>query len=258
MLVQDGDSRHIPLQKYRIWKHRLYLLTVCSVFLFSFLGHAEPLRIGVAGAEYSYTVRKTSKTLRKLGVKVVRIDSVRDDIDSLDGLVIPGGPDINPGRYDEDNYACEGIRNSLDRIQFTVLDVFVRTGKPVYGICRGMQLINVYFNGTLNQDIPGHRSGTHEVVNIRGTWCFDIFGETIETNTSHHQSVKRLGDGLVECAYSGDTIEAVRHSKLPIFGTQWHPEYKPKKTGKKVLQYWLNLVRLHKTVSSYIRSGIWY
>ena len=226
--------------------------------LFGMSLRAEPLKIGVAGYVQSQTVRQTCRGLRRLGQKPVPVDSTKDALEDLDALILPGGPDINPGFYSEANTACEGMRNSLDYIQFRVLDAFVKAGKPVLGICRGMQLVNVYFGGTLNQNIEGHRKDRHIVENLPGTWCRDILGEYVETNSSHHQSVKDPGDGIVICARAMDadgTVEAIRQEDFPVYAVQWHPENRPHVVGDVLLRGWFRIVEMHKAVEHFLESG---
>ncbi len=243
-----------------------YFLKKCFVLLFIMMGvilvtsvasRADTLRIGVAGYDISQTVSNACKALNRLGVEAVRVDSVEDDLESLDGLIIPGGPDVNPGFYNEENRECGWLRNSLDYIQLHVLDAFLETGRPVLGICRGMQLINVYYGGTLNQNIEGHQKGRHLVENVPGTWCYEIFGQTVETNTSHHQSLKDLGEGLYVCAMSQDTIEAVKHESLPVYAVQWHPENKPRDVGNRLFNYWFEIVNKHRFIRNYLEKGEW-
>ncbi len=249
--------------RYRYFYTGIRILIPVMLFFIFFPGvslRAEPLKIGVAGYEQSQTVRKVCRVLRRLGVDAVPVDSTKDNLEDLDGLVLPGGPDINPGWYSEENTACEGMRNSLDYIQFSVLDAFLKTGKPVLGICRGMQLINVYFGGTLNQNIEGHREGRHIVENLPGTWCSDILGPSVETNSSHHQSLKEPGDGVVVCARAFDTpgtIEAIRQEHLPVYAVQWHPENKPHDVGDTLLRGWLKITQIHKSVDQFLKSGVW-
>ncbi len=238
----------------------LFVLVILTAVIRSSVAAADakPLRIGVAGYNKSQTVQAACKALTRLGEEAVPVDSALDDLESLDGLIIPGGPDINPGFYGEDNLECGWIRNSLDWIQFRVLDAFLETGRPVLGICRGMQLINIYYGGTLNQNIEGHQKGRHIVENIPGTWCYDALGPSVETNTSHHQSIKDFGEGLTVCATAPDgTIEAVKHESLPVYAVQWHPENKPRDVGDRLLRYWLDLVSLDRQVQRSMESGVW-
>ena len=76
------------------------------------------------------------------------------DLSQFDGLLIPGGEDIDPARYGQENTGCRTIDPVMDELQFHALDIFVKAGKPVLGICNGMQMINIYFGGDLIQDIP--------------------------------------------------------------------------------------------------------
>ena len=101
------------------------------------------------------------------------------------------------------------------------------------GICRGHQLINVYFGGTLYQDLPEavlHKKkngddNIHEVRAVSDSIPGRLYGKSFSTNSSHHQAVKKLGEGLRATAFWNEQyIEAVEHETLPVFGVQWHPE----------------------------------
>ena len=109
------------------------------------------------------------------------------------------------------------------------LEQFIMAKKPVLGICRGLQVLNVFFGGTLIQDLPGHsqaagRDRLHRVRTAPSP-LQDLFGETLVVNSAHHQAADRLGQGLraVQWAIDG-TVEAVIHQSLPVWGVQWHPE----------------------------------
>jgi putative glutamine amidotransferase len=162
----------------------------------------------------------------------------------LDGLVLQGGADIAPQTYGETPldplWAGDRVR---DRYEIELFNAFLTAGKPILGICRGCQLINVAFGGTLFQDIPtqvpkaiAHRDDEkydeqlHEMQIVPGSGLAALYpGQTrAMVNSIHHQAVKTLGHGLVvEATGEPDGIvEALRWSgPSHVFGIQWHPEF---------------------------------
>lgn len=145
-----------------------------------------------------------------------------------DGLLLPGGGDMEPWRYGQTNSASRGLEPERDAAELDLLEHFTAEGKPVLGICRGLQTINVFFGGTLVQDLPGHNALTrdrlHAVDTAVGTFGRLWGGRTI-VNSAHHQAVDRLGTGLQSVQWAPDgTVEALLHSKLPVWAVQWHPE----------------------------------
>ena len=151
-----------------------------------------------------------------------------------DGLLLPGGWDVNPARYGKERIPQETIDEELDAVQFEVLDRFLRAGKPVLGICRGHQLLNVAFGGTLVQHLPGaenHMSlpsgedNTHPVHVEPDSFLVPLYGSGCVVNSSHHQGVEKPGEGMRPVMLSGDgVIEAAEHESLPVWSVQWHPE----------------------------------
>ena len=151
-----------------------------------------------------------------------------------DGLVLCGGNDIHPKYYNEAINGAVNIDEARDEIEIALLEEYVKLGKPILGICRGCQLINVFFGGTLYQDLPetsSHRSGvgkydmTHLVNADLDSILGKIYGESFIVNTSHHQAAKKLGKDLCASVYWNDQhVEAIEHKYLPILGVQWHPE----------------------------------
>ena len=150
-----------------------------------------------------------------------------------DGLILCGGCDINPARYGEEINGSVDIDDERDNCEFALFKAYLDAGKPVFGICRGFQLINVYFGGSLYQDIEEsaihtNKSDfyiTHSVCAVGDGIVKRLYGSEFTVNGSHHQAVKKLGDGLVPAAFWQDKyIEAFEHKSLPVFAVQWHPE----------------------------------
>ncbi|MFI6807303.1 gamma-glutamyl-gamma-aminobutyrate hydrolase family protein [Streptomyces luteogriseus] len=150
----------------------------------------------------------------------------------LDGLVIAGGPDVEPVRYGAEREPRTGpAAPERDAWELALIEAALSTGVPLLGICRGMQLLNVALGGTLVQHIDGHAEvvgvfGGHAVKPVPGSLYAGVVPEETFVPTYHHQAVDRLGEGLVPSAYAADgTVEAV---ELPsadwVLGVQWHPE----------------------------------
>ena len=174
----------------------------------------------------------------------------RSDLDlhdyaaALDGLVLQGGNDVAPESYGETPLAPEWQGDRVrDLYEMELIQAFVAAGKPVFGICRGLQLLNVAFGGTLMQDISTQRPGAlehrvlgkyehhhHGVEFVPGTPLAALFPGLARatTNSIHHQCIKDLAPGFAveaRCPEDG-TIEAVRlHGAGFVAGVQWHPEF---------------------------------
>jgi putative glutamine amidotransferase len=162
----------------------------------------------------------------------------------LDGLLLQGGADVAPETYGETplhpDWAGDRIR---DRYEIELFNAFVDAGKPVLGICRGCQLINVALGGTLFQDIPtqvthaiAHRdtdlyeAALHDMALVQGSRLAQLYPGVHQAtiNTIHHQAVKDLGADLVIEALGvpDGIVEAIRwRGPSYVFGMQWHPEF---------------------------------
>ncbi len=148
-----------------------------------------------------------------------------------DGLLVPGGKDLDPCLYGEPLSPATALEDpERTRFEFSLLRAIMGERKPVLGICYGMQLINVFLDGSLFQDIPpmtrggiDHRAGIHSI-HIRDNPYLKQ-GE-YEVNSSHHQAVRRMGKGLKPWAYSDDGIIEGLYCQGHSFlvGVQWHPE----------------------------------
>lgn len=161
------------------------------------------------------------------------------DLENLDfspygGLVLPGGGDIDPSLFGAKNESSRNIDPDLDGLQLSALEAFVQNKRPVLGVCKGLQLINIYFGGTLLQDLPEPSLQIHQYENgdkthltkaARGTFPERLYGRFPVTNSAHHQAAGNVGEGLKVAQYSQDfVIEALYHDSLPILAVQWHPE----------------------------------
>jgi gamma-glutamyl-gamma-aminobutyrate hydrolase PuuD len=215
-----------------------------------------PAELGFRGKTLQYLEQSMAHSVMRAGAVVVMIPTVertdelsrpqvatQDYVSLLDGLVLQGGADICPTVYGEELTDVLGPTDSIrDRFELELLGAFAAAGKPVLGVCRGMQLINVAYGGTLHQDLEiakvtsrAHRKldlydeHTHDIQFVPNGWLGSIYESSSNAlvNSIHHQAVKRLGDGLVIEATAGDgVIEAIRHPELPFMvGVQWHPEF---------------------------------
>ncbi len=165
-------------------------------------------------------------------------------IRSLDGLLLSGGSDLNPGYYGEEPAPELGPTiPERDAFEMALVGLALRRGVPVFGICRGMQILNVALGGTLYQDLPSQWEGdvlkhrqvtpkwqpTHEVEVREGAYIAEVMGrEVVKVNSYHHQGIKDLAEGLVVTGRSSDgVVEAVEARDLSerwLLGVQWHAE----------------------------------
>ncbi|HHT9155910.1 MAG TPA: gamma-glutamyl-gamma-aminobutyrate hydrolase family protein, partial [Candidatus Tripitaka sp. YC43] len=148
-------------------------------------------------------------------------------LNRLDGLILSGGDDVWPERYGQTRHARTNlVSKERDTFDFQLVRQALDMDIPMLGICHGIQLINVVMGGTLIQDIPSHSKVTHKVTVGRGTHlCEFIKTDELMVNSSHHQAIDRLGEGLKVSATAEDgiveAVEGTRHSL--VMGVQWHP-----------------------------------
>jgi putative glutamine amidotransferase len=166
-------------------------------------------------------------------------------LDGLDGLMLAGGADVDPGSYGAPRHRCTtNTRPARDAAEIPLARHAVARDQPVLGICRGMQLLNVALGGTLIQHLPddvGHGDhrrhlgsfddADHDVRLAPGSLAAQVCGELLHsTKSHHHRGVDRLGDGLVPSGWSmlDDLVEAIEAPDARwVLGVQWHPEVDP-------------------------------
>jgi putative glutamine amidotransferase len=178
-------------------------------------------------------------TVVRLAAADLDTAALLDLTDSADAVVIVGGEDIDPRFYGAQNgYEGETTHyTDADEGQIALVQRAADRGTPLLGICRGLQIINVALGGDIVQHIDDgiHRNAgvpidqslsTHDVTLLGTSDLAAALGDTrISVQSAHHQSVGRLGAGLVPVATAPDgVVEAVEHASVPITGVQWHPE----------------------------------
>lgn len=154
-------------------------------------------------------------------------EDIKDVLNICDGFLVIGGWDITPSYFGQEDQGSKGCDQRLDKIDKMVVEYAYKTKKPMLGICRGHQSINVFLGGTLIQDIgDAHRSTRHDVETFENHMI--NFPKTINVNSYHHQVLDKLAPGFIEICRSKEGYnEAIIHESLPIMAFQWHPEKTP-------------------------------
>jgi putative glutamine amidotransferase len=173
-----------------------------------------------------------------LPVELTRDANPHDMIERLDGLVLSGGADVEPARYGAEREEKLGpLETDRDEWELVLYEAARERDLPVLAICRGFQLVNVAHGGTLNQHVDldegaGHpqwdidgRTRTHDVRSVPATILAELVGEQAQVNSLHHQTLDRLGEGLVATAFANDgVVEGFESLDAVVLGVQWHPE----------------------------------
>ena len=161
---------------------------------------------------------------------------IAEYVDTFDGFLFAGGVDVHPKHYGEEiKFDSVEVLEARDDFELALYAAAIKSGKPILGICRGVQLINVAEGGSLYQHIDGHsqdESGviqTQKVTLEKNTPLYEMSGgaESVMVNTFHHQAVKQIADGFLPMAWSEEGIcEAIYNPEHKfLMGVQWHPEF---------------------------------
>ncbi len=253
-LLRDSVSEGVRALRERI--ARGMPQAVLKIGMSARLFHPQPDAKGLQSRTLQYLEQSAAHWIMSRNVLVFMVPTVdkegllhrsemrgADYARALDGLVLQGGADVSPLTYGEEPMQRAWAGDRLrDVYEIELVHEFIDAGKPVLGICRGLQIINVAFGGTLVQDIatqvPGalthvtddYERNAHEISIVPGSGLARLYPgiERARVNSIHHQSIKTLGRGLLTEARAepDGVIEAIRHTeKRYVFATQWHPEF---------------------------------
>jgi putative glutamine amidotransferase len=213
--------------------------------------YADPNRAVFGPKTLSYIENDMARYVSRKGILPVLIPDIeehlqKDILDQMDGFVIQGGVDIAPETYNEQPIGPWKGDRIRDNYELRILDYAIKNEKPILGICRGFQLMNIYFGGTLYQDtltqnphVDDHRSAEmydtkkHPIKFVEGGYFDELYQGVSDpyVNTVHHQAIKELGKDMEVYALSPDgLVEAAGYIKSPkgkVMGVQWHPEFTP-------------------------------
>lgn len=168
-----------------------------------------------------------------------------------DALLLPGGGDIDPILFGQLNNGSREIDPALDRIQLMILKDFIREKKPVLGICKGMQMLNIFFGGDIHQHLPEYKTHeyigqdqTHYTLAPKHSFLTGLYGMHFAVNSAHHQGCHTPGRNITYIQFAEDgVVEGLQHDQLPLIGVQWHPERVSTVDGSLLFAYFLSLIK---------------
>lgn len=206
-----------------------------------------------------YIFKEYLKMFRKNDIDIITIGLASDTTidflcDYCDGLFLSGGKDVDPKYYGAAcNPKTKTEASELEELEMKLIKKFTKKNKPIIGICRGIQVINVAFGGTLIQDInetklyqnhlQDSQQGYHHLVtSIKNTMINQYLGDSFMTNSFHHQAIDQVAPGFTVSSYSEDKIiESIE--KDNIIGVQWHPEKVDDTTQIKIMKLFEQLLK---------------
>jgi putative glutamine amidotransferase len=230
-------------------KNKYHILTILfiSIILWSCSEKkAEPITIAISKTNdnYSSWIERNGENAIWVDLYGLRIDSALKILNNCDGLLVTGGEDVYPGYYGKilDTSRCGNFDPYRDSLELALIDYALKSNMPVFGVCRGLQILNVALNGTLIIDILNDFDTTvihrqydwqncfHDVTLDTTSQLFKISGvHSSQVNSNHHQGIDKLGNELIITSYAMDSLpESIEwkanEEKRFLMAVQWHPE----------------------------------
>ncbi|MBE6132580.1 MAG: hypothetical protein E7180_04230 [Erysipelotrichaceae bacterium] len=200
------------------------------------------------GVEKEFVNTSYLKMLNKYSFTpiIISCHSYKEEVlDMCDGFLLPGGDDIDARYFEQENHPSNVLVSPIvDEVDFKVLDYAIRNNKAVLGICRGLQVINVFFKGTLVQDIldQSHKNNKEDKMLVLSSSRFTSFqNKEVVINSFHHQKIDKLGEGLMVEGISNDAIELITHENYKLIASQYHLEKLDNEFEKEVMQFFVAL-----------------
>lgn len=156
------------------------------------------------------------------------LNDIKQIAEVFDGYLFSGGDDVNPNIYNEEKIdKCGFISDERDYFEIELVKALIENNKPIFGICRGIQVINAALGGTLYQHYDGHQGTRHDVMISKDSLLYEIYKkDKINVNSYHHQGIKQISDKLnIAAIDESGKIEAICKSDCGyLLAVQWHPE----------------------------------
>ena len=193
-------------------------------------------KILISGSHKPHSIDPYTAAAERVGAVVTAGYLPKGDLEDFDGLILAGGCDVTPSLYGEEMNGAVNTDIARDECELALTEAFRKAGKPIFGICRGIQLINVAYGGTLIQDLPldpDHRTDDpenptiHRATALDGSLTAEVYGTSFAINSYHHQALEKVADGFRVTSRSDDElrlVEAIEHESEPVFAVQFHPE----------------------------------
>ena len=194
----------------------------------------------VVNPDIAGMVNRLDGEIRPFNFETLHLYELVGEVVQIDGFIFPGGGDLHPGFYGQEKRAeCNEPVRKWDEIEMNLFPLLMTRSLPILGICRGCQVINAGFGGTLIQDLPSQKGLNHRQDDANGRYSHDVIiapgtrlraavgQELLQVNSYHHQAIDTVAPGFKVSAQAPDgTVEAIE-SAAPgqfILGIQWHPE----------------------------------